>query len=428
MLSHEENELLCRVEGDAPMGQLIRRYWIPACLSAELPEPNGIPKRVQLVGLRLVVWRDQNGEVGVMQEECPHRGASLALARGDGDGLVCIYHGWKIGIDGTVLETPCEPARSRVRYATKHVSYPTREAGGVVWVYLGPAKHEPRLPEYPWMRLPGDRVRVTRSVCRANFMQSIEGGIDSAHSDFLHSTQTSTTTTAERDTVGADGTRVRPSNDKAPTIEVQNTTFGFYYAGIRTAARDPENLRYVRITAFVAPFHCFIPPNYVQMCVPTNDYETAFYLLWYNADRSLTDDEIRSQEAFLGLRPGVDLDENGVRFGKSANGWLQDRGAMARGDSYTGVVGTTAQDCAVQESMGAIQDRTKEHLGASDIAVIRMRRLMLAAARAVQAGEDCGFNGAAVSEQDIECAAGILGRDEDWRSMLTSMLGKTTAR
>jgi phthalate 4,5-dioxygenase oxygenase subunit len=259
-------------------------------------------------------------------------------------------------------------------------------------------------------------------------MQSIEGGIDSAHSDFLHSTQTLSSTTADRDTVGSDGTRVRPSSDKAPTIEVENTSFGFYYAGIRTAARDPENLRYVRVTAFAAPFHCFIPPNYVQMCVPKNDYETAFYLLWYNADRSLTDDEIRSQETFVGLRPGVDMDDDGVRFGNAANGWLQDRGAMASGESYTGIIGTTAQDSVVQESMGAIQDRTKEHLGASDIAVIRMRRLMLAAARAVQAGEDFAFNGASVSHEDIESAAGIIGREDDWRSMLTSMMGKTAAR
>src|SRR5258707_5325604 len=143
MITSEENDLLCRVEGDAPMGQLMRRHWIPACMSEEVAERDGTPIRVRLLGEDLVVFRDTDGRLGVLDEYCPHRRASLVLGRNEECGLRCLYHGWKFDVDGNVVEMTSEPAGSDVPQRVKHKAYPAREAGGVVWGYMGPAKEMP---------------------------------------------------------------------------------------------------------------------------------------------------------------------------------------------------------------------------------------------------------------------------------------------
>src|SRR5437016_13910504 len=145
MLTREQNELLCRVEGTAPMGGIMRRHWLPVCLSDEVAERDGAPVKSRLVGEDLVVFRDSNGKLGVLDEHCPHRGASLVYGRNEECGLRCLYHGWKMDVEGNVVERPSEPDDSRTRMAqqVKHTAYPTREAGGLVWVYMGPRAEMP---------------------------------------------------------------------------------------------------------------------------------------------------------------------------------------------------------------------------------------------------------------------------------------------
>ena len=143
MLTPEENDLLCRVEGDAPMGQMMRRYWLPACLTEEIPEPDGDPVRVRLLGENLVAFRDSEGRVGVLQEQCPHRKASLYYGRNEEGGLRCLYHGWKFDVDGQCVDMSSEPAESGLCAKVKHKAYPVHEAGGVIWTYLGPTAEMP---------------------------------------------------------------------------------------------------------------------------------------------------------------------------------------------------------------------------------------------------------------------------------------------
>jgi phthalate 4,5-dioxygenase oxygenase subunit len=384
MLSHEENELLCRVEGAAPMGQMMRRYWLPVALSSDV-RAGGAPKQIKVLGERLVVFRDSSGDVGVLDEFCPHRGASLVLARNENGALQCIYHGWRVDRNGSLLETPTELEDSTFAQRVRHVAYTTREIGGVVWSYLGQPGTEPAFPAFDWTTLDEDHRMVMRGRVECNWVQALEGAIDSAHSNYLHSEEIvpSSTVNVSRP-VGS--TVARPSADRRPKLEAENTVYGFRYAAIRRPLADPDKCKYIRTTLFVAPFHVFIPSPgewaYMQSFVPIDDTHTMFYFIKARIDGVALDDETRAAALRrAGLRQAVDMDEDLNKVRNAGNLWLQDREAMESGRSFSGIVGVNLQDAAVQESMGGICDRTREHLGQTDVAVIRMRRLMLASVR-----------------------------------------------
>ncbi|MCW5761552.1 MAG: Rieske 2Fe-2S domain-containing protein, partial [Phenylobacterium sp.] len=278
-----DNELLCRVEGDAAMGQIMRQHWLPVCMSEEVSDPDGAPQRARLLGVDLVVFRDSKGRVGVMDEHCPHRGASLAFGRNEDCGLRCLYHGWKFGVDGEILDMASEPPDSRMKNL-RHKAYPTHEAGGFVWAWLGePDAMRPFEPP-AWAPLPTTRVSIVKMHAACNWAQVLEGAIDSAHSSSLHSTNMPT---AEVEgSTATDTAWLRPSNDKAPRLEVQATDYGFHYAAIRRPIRDPETHAYIRTTVFVAPFTVLIPPNdqynLAQMLVPIDDVNCLnFWMAWH---------------------------------------------------------------------------------------------------------------------------------------------------
>jgi phthalate 4,5-dioxygenase len=379
MLTREENELLCRVEGDAPMGQMLRRYWIPAALGSEL-QTGGAPRRTRLFGEDLVAFRGADGAAGVLDEHCPHRGASLVLARNEDCALRCIYHGWKIARDGRVLETPSEPGEHGFAARVRAPAYPVYEAGGIVWTYLGPPGTEPPKMNFAWMSFPPEHRVIQKSREECNWLQCLEGVIDSAHSGFLHSNVIKAVP-GENSIIPADlGNTRRPSDDRAPRIEVENTPYGFRYAAIRRPLIDPESRDYVRVTLFVAPFFSFFPatPGWtnMQFFVPIDDEHTMFHFVQTNHDQPLDELTRMRRAQRSGLEMGVDLDADYRKVRSRANNWLQDRAAMAAG-SFTGMHGVNVEDIAVQESMGPLYDRRKEHLGAGDAAVIRMRRVML---------------------------------------------------
>ena len=259
MLTEQENERLCRVEGDAPMGRLMRRHWVPALLSEQLIEPDGAPVRVRLFGENLVAFRDSDGRIGVLGENCPHRKASLFFGRNEEGGLRCLYHGWKFATDGQVLEMPSEPGASGFCDKVRHTSYPVNEAGGFIWVYMGPREAMPAFEAPPFAPTPAARVSIVKIVLPCNWAQIMEGQIDSAHSSSLHS---SDMRPARVDTAGASATHwTRPSTDKNPRIQVQLTNYGFRYAALRRPIKDAATHDYVRLTVFVAPFTALIPPN-----------------------------------------------------------------------------------------------------------------------------------------------------------------------
>jgi phthalate 4,5-dioxygenase len=384
MLTREENELLCRVGPATPMGKMLRRYWVPAALSTEL-EAGGAPKRLRLLGEDFVAFRGSDGRVGVLDENCPHRGASLVLARNEDCALRCLYHGWKIAPDGRILETPPEPAELGFADKIRAVAYPTYEAGGFIWTYLGPAGTEPPRMDFDWVNAPDSERIILKAREECNWAQCLEGVIDSAHSNYLHSGSIvpggNAVTVARADQMILD----RPSNDGAPKIEVQNTSYGFRYAAIRKPLIDADKQSYIRVTLFAAPYISMFPGAKgwinAQIFFPIDDTHTMFHYIQVREGEPLDDETRANIQKRSGMRPGIDLDDDFRKIRTRENTWMQDREAMKNG-SFSGIGGVNNEDIAVQESMGAIYDRTKEHLGTSDVAVIRMRRLMIDAARA----------------------------------------------
>jgi phthalate 4,5-dioxygenase oxygenase subunit len=379
MLSVEENTLLTRVTGDAPMGGMMRRYWVPACLSEEVAQADGAPVRTTIFGERLVAFRDTGGTVAVVDERCPHRLASLALGRNEDGGLRCIYHGWKFNTAGACVDMPTEPGAFGFRDRIKLRSYPAREAGGIVWTYMGPPGDEPAFPEYDWMKLPRDRFGVMKVGERVNYAQALEGAIDSSHSWFLH-----------QGIIWDWKTRASLSMDTSPKIEAEDAPYGFRYAAIRVPVQNAETQRYVRVTLFLVPFTAFIPrplekahAAHVQIFVPVDDERTMFYGIFFSQDDAPLDEAaMRRKHRVV---PGEDLDRNGYKRATEENWYNQDREAMKNG-SFTGIEGFTNQDMACQESMGTLVDRTQEHLGTSDVAIIRMRKCMLDAVQRYREG------------------------------------------
>ncbi len=371
------------------MGRMLRRYWLPALMSDELTA-GGTPRAVRLLGEQLIAFRDSAGEVGLLEEHCPHRGASLRLARNEACGLRCLYHGWKIATTGAVLETPAEPEESSFRERVRAVAYPVREAGGIVWAYLGPAASEPPLPAFAWTAQPASHRWMLKSRVECNWLQSLEAIVDSAHVNYLHSTLFAT---ADRATsvLQSNGRLDRPSGDGRPKIEVQLTAYGLRYAAIREPSSGADGNRYVRVTLYIAPVYAFLPvaagASFMQMFVPLDDEHTMFYYVKTSTDGPIGDDARALHDYRAGVRAGVDIDATFRKVRTAENNWLQDRAAMRRNETFSGIHGVNMEDMAVQESMGPIYDRSREHLAGSDAAVIALRRLLLAAVRGFGRGE-----------------------------------------
>src|SRR5689334_17785353 len=186
MLTYEQNKKLTQVGPGTPLGRFLRHYWIPAANLEEIATPGGAPVRVGLLGEKLVAFRDPSGKAGLIGEFCPHRRASLAYARNEIDGLRCLYHGWKMSQSGRVDECPPEPPNSNLKRNLRHPSYPVREAGGILWTYMGAPEKEPAFPNFPWLNLPSSHLLPVKMYQDCNFLQGLEGDLDPAHPNYLH--------------------------------------------------------------------------------------------------------------------------------------------------------------------------------------------------------------------------------------------------
>ena len=426
MLTPEENQLLCRVEGDAPMGQIMRRHWLPACLSEEIPNPDSEPVPIRLLGEDLVAWRDSDGAIGVMDRYCPHRRASLQFGRNEDCGLRCLYHGWKVNVLGDVIEMPSEPPGACTHAdgsaAVKHKAYATHEHAGMVWVYmgvrLGDAQIAPAFKPPAWAPEPHSKVSVVKIAIDCNWAQILEGAIDSAHSSSLHSTDM---LPARVDKARATAQSwLRPSTDKAPKFSVQPTDYGFKYAAIRRPITNAADNQYVRISVFVAPSTVLIPPNNLynvaNINVPIDDTHTMFHFIAWTADGTggIDTEEWRK---FCSAQVGIDVDKAFQKVRNLANGYLQDRQSMQLGN-FTGIRGIPNQDIAMWETMGPIADRSNDRLGASDQAIVEFRRMMVAAAQEAQkSGTIIGEHAHAQYEQGVRAFEGIVPKTTDWRGL-----------
>jgi len=423
VLSKEDNEILTLVGPGTPMGDLLRRYWIPACLTSEIDEPDGPPVRVRLLGEDLVAFRDTNGDVGLIEEQCPHRGASLFFGRNEECGLRCTYHGWKFDVTGQCTDQRSElhPFAQKI----KITSYPVHESGGIVWTYMGPAETMTPFRDFGTDSLPAGQVAAVKELVRCNWVQSMDGDLDTAHISNLHQFDAI-------DDVPDDGTDRPgyPSNymsmkfwrhDPRSLIEVQDEWHGFRYAGIRTT---PNGHRHVRVTAWIFPFGdiiAAIPFNTRHiMVVPADDYNCHRYNFVTTTPanpRGLGGPPFYTYEKY----PFEMLPPNGVvdRKYTPENDYQIDRVAQ-KGESYSGIRDFRSQDMMATESAGPIYDRTREHLGSTDVAVIRMHRMLLRAAKALANGELPPALGGSGDFRSIRGAEKVLADGEDWRMLGTN--------
>jgi phthalate 4,5-dioxygenase oxygenase subunit len=416
VLKREDNELVTRVGPATPMGTLMRQYWVPALLSSELPTPDSDPLRVLLLGEQLIAFRDSHGNVGLVANNCPHRGASLFFGRNEEGGLRCVYHGWKFAIDGTCVDMPNEPTESDFRTKVRAGAYPCRERGGIVWAYMGASAEPPELPDLEANMQPESAAVAFQSEC--NWLQVLEGDIDTSHSGFLH-----------RGSYSPDemepGTFMEfQIRDRAPRYAVVDTEAGVTYGAFRAAT--PGHL-YWRIAQFLFPFYTIVPDGLLGSSnkrafarVPLDDTHTMTYTL--------------SPTAFT-ARPGAGdgdpLSGYGARQLPHSSDWLGRfrLAATARNDyeierekqrankgrqGFSGIKGTQLQDVAATESQGPIFDRSNEALGSSDVMIIRTRRRLIAAVSALQ---EQGLLPPGVADTTVYRLRGggvVLPEDADW--------------
>jgi len=415
MLSREENELLTRVGPDTPMGNTLRRYWLPALLSWELPEPDCPPVRVKLLGEELVAFRDTRGRVGLLDEYCPHRRVSLFFGRNEECGLRCVYHGWKYDVAGECVDMMNEPEELSFKHKIRTRAYPTVELGGILWAYMGPPDLEPPLPKFAWTQMPATHRHASKVIQETNWLQGLEGGIDTSHAPILHRLITSS----------SNRPGFKPTNPfvrgKAPNLVVDLTDYGYQYAGIRPLG-DAEV--HIRTYHYIMPFHQIrpsrtdrdIPSVAGHIWVPMDDDNTMVFNWEYSTTDEPLDDEDRLERR-LGNGP-LDVDQTTFRARRNRqNNYLLDR-HVQKTESFTGIDGINAQDRAIQESMGRVVDRSREHLGPADKAVIQARRLLLQAVKTVQeGGTPRGIN---ASYYGLRASEGVVPRDANWREILAT--------
>ena len=376
----EHNELLVRTGPGTPMGDLFRRYWLPALLATELPQPDCPPVRVKLLGERMVALRDTEGRLGLIDEFCAHRGVSLWFGRNEECGLRCPYHGWKYDVTGQCVDVPSEPAESGFCQKIRLKSYPMIERGAVIWVYMGPPDQQPPLPEWEFATVPAEQSFTSKRLQECNFLQAMEGGIDSSHVSFLHSGALNTDPLFK----GSKGNAYN-LGDKKPVFEVVESEGGLYI-GARRNAEDGKY--YWRITPWVMPCFTMVPPRgdhpmHGHFWIPIDDENCWAWSFDYHPVRALTDYERQAMEAGKGVH--VAVDRNFRPLQNKDNDYLIDRAAQKSGHTFSGVEGIGMQDASLQESMGPIQDRTKENLVSTDNGVIMARHRLMKAAKELAA-------------------------------------------
>ena len=425
MLSEEDNIRLTRVSRGTPMGETMRRYWQPILLSTELPEPDGAPVRVRLLGEDLVAFRDTKGKVGLVDAYCPHRRAPLFFGRNEECGLRCVYHGWKFDADGNCVDLPTEPASSNMKNHIRITAYPTYEKAGLVFAYLGPQDQKPEPPDFEWMRAPATHRYVSKTYEHCNWLQALEGGLDTAHSSYLHNNRLGDTLEFRQ-------------RDKAPRLDVERTDYGYTYISHRNAGDDGT---YVRVYQYVLPanqmranvqFNPARPSNNIpkhdgHIWVPIDDEQTFVYNWRAGVDENarLDPDYIERAEKSSGRGKDDLIPGTFVLKRNPSNDYLIDR-QMQKTSNFTGILGVNTQDFALQESMGGadgrpICDRTKENLGSTDKAIIAMRNLLLEATRDVETGRPPrGVD--PKSHGRCRPTDGLVPKGADWRQVFADQL------
>jgi nitrite reductase/ring-hydroxylating ferredoxin subunit len=364
------------------------------------------------------VFRDSEGNIGFLNEHCCHRGASLLLGRVENCGIRCIYHGWKFGVDGTVQETP-NVADPKFKERIKTKAYPVREAAGLLWVYLGTEETPPLFPEQPWFGLPDSHRINACPVFNCNYIQVMEGLLDSSHLNILHTMGMNQTYETELNFANFVKSM---ASDPTPEIDVEETEFGLHYVALRDIP-DKEGVQ-ARITAFISP--CFIKlPNgdVMLLVVPVNDHRTNFYHIWWDAERKIGEEPLRSRQLeFVGLDEKT-LKEYGLtketcddRGPNRSNRFFQNRGVLNK--HFSGLYSIIQEDAAAATSAGGIRDRSVEKLCPADAAITRLYYVLLKCTRKVEAGQPPIGLDRVLDYANIIGANGTVPDRRAWRTLV----------
>ena len=412
-------ETLVRTGADTPMGQLMRRYWVPVLCSREIAEADGPQVRVQILGEKLLAFRDSAGQPGLISEFCSHRGVSLFFGRNEEGGIRCAYHGLKFDRSGTCLEVPSAPQMCSKMGIT---GYPCVERGGVVWAYMGPPDKQPAPPGLEWCLLPESHVYVTRRVQESNYLQAMEGGIDTSHVSFVHRYEVDQDPmhqgTKAGEYIKADGNVV---------FEIEKTPFGLTLYGRRMG--EPDSF-YWRVTQWLFPWFTLIPPfgDHAlggHVWVPIDDHHCWTWSINYRPDRPLGKEELQHMQDGHGIH--VQYEPGTMRpLANKDNDYLVDRLAQREKRSFSGVAGISMQDASLQESMGSIQNHAAERLLPTDKGIVMARRSLHEAVLAMQEGSEPPALDA--GHQCVRAAGVLLPRAEDPKVWAKTALADATTQ
>ena len=406
MLSHENNERLVRVGPGTPMGSLMRRYWTPAAFTSQVAEPDGPPVRVRLFGEDLVLFRDTHNRLGLIADRCPHRLASMFFGRNEEGGLRCVYHGVKFDVTGACTDVPCVPpvapeVLASMQKGLRTTAYPCMERAGVVWTYMGPGE-PPAFPDLEWTMLPESHRFASRHIQECNWLQALEGGFDAPHLTFLHG-----------------GDVPERNRGIVPSFyEVAPCDFGFIVATGRDFGKETISWN---LNIMLMPFHKIIStsPFAAHMWVPIDDENTMLYSIDFQPNRPLNEAALAKANSSDWIH-SENLPDSDIGIRNKQNDYLIDRKLQASGKSYTGIIGFGTQDCAIQESMGPIVDRSQEHLLFGDAAIVKLRQLLLQALRDHEAGKALpGSDPRSYRVRSIRCE---LPRDAKMSDLITELV------
>jgi phenylpropionate dioxygenase-like ring-hydroxylating dioxygenase large terminal subunit len=450
MLTKEDNELLTRVGPGTPMGNLLRRYWTPALLSEDLPEPDCPPQRVRLLGEDLVAFRDSTGKAGLFVQACPHRGASMFFGRNEESGLRCVYHGWKFDTSGACVDMPSEPAESNFKNKVRIRAYPTHESGGVIWTYMGPANKMTPFRNFGTDNLAREDWRAGRTLSTCNWVQSMEGNMDTSHISWLHQyfgiLDTPDDGTDRPGYISNAMSWKSWAHDRAPRLEVEETWYGYKYAGLRTT---PNGHTHARISAFAMPYFTFVASTPfgtgAGLFVPIDDENCWRWNFALQPARLFVNDPIFRNGSLFGPsqpngQPYGFLVATNTQQQRDTNvtpanrlsgtskladrEWREDNDYKIDRDLqkhtlFTGITNFVSQDMMVTESAGGIWDRSQEHLGTTDKSIIKMRQLLINAAKSLEKGIDPPAIAGDLPYRSIRSAEKVLAAGEDWRILGT---------
>lgn len=389
MLTHEENDMLTMTGPGTPMGDLFRRFWIPACLSEEIPSADCPPVRVKLLGENLVAFRDSNGTPGLVDAYCPHRGAPLFFGRNEECGIRCVYHGWKFDVTGKCVDLPNSPEGETYKDKVAVKAYPCFDGAGMVWAYMGPREKTPPKPGFDWIDFGPDRTYVRKYHLRCNYFQALEGDYDPSHASFLHMTRDLATPTAISNAAPALGALLGSRGFlNMKWLAFEETDFGMLHVA---TSPQPDGTQMATASTFYFP--CFGSAGIAgpgvyssNMRIPIDDNSCYMYRFRWSYE-PFTEKQQR-EDRYGGFTFPEQIPGTFMAVENKDNDYLVDR-VLQKNYSYTGIKSFPIQDLAlVEDQWGPRADRSLEHLVSSDEQLIRVRRRLLKAARELQEGQE----------------------------------------